>query len=53
MKRFKTIVLIGMLCSFLSVAMIGCEKKGPAEEAGKKIDEAVESVKDAAREAKE
>jgi hypothetical protein len=50
MKIFKTILVIGMVCSFMAVAIIGCEKKGPAEEAGKKIDEAVDSVKDAAKE---
>ena len=35
------------LCLFPLVAVISsCEKKGPAEEAGESIDEAIEDVKD-------
>ena len=35
----------------LTLGPIACEKQGPAEKAGKKIDEAVESVKDTVKKA--
>ena len=47
MKKFKIIVLLSLLCSFLAFATLGCEKKGPMEKAGEKVDEAVDSAKDA------
>jgi len=47
MKKFKIIVLLGLLCSFLPFATIGCEKEGPLEKAGKKVDETVDSAKEA------
>lgn len=34
------------LISFGSLALMSCEKKGPAERAGEKVDEGVEEVKD-------
>jgi len=45
MSRLKTIVLCSILFSFLAMAIIGCEKEGPAEKAGKKMDEAFDSAK--------
>lgn len=48
MKAFKMILFLGILCSFVAVATIGCEKEGAMEKAGKKVDEAVDSVKKAA-----
>ena len=50
MKNLKKIFLLLVLCLFLAVVTIGCEK-GPAEEAGKKVDDTVQSVKEAAKDA--
>jgi len=47
MKKIKAILVLGVLCSFVAVATIGCEKEGPMEKAGKKVDEAVDSAKKA------
>ncbi len=41
--------VVGALC--LSLALIGCEDKGPAEKAGEAIDKAVEDVGDAVKDA--
>ena len=46
MKNIKKVIFLSVLCSFVAVATIGCEK-GPAEKAGQKVDEAVDSVKKA------
>ena len=34
-----------MICGALAFALAGCEKKGPLEQAGEEVDEAVETVK--------
>lgn len=47
MRHLKMILVLGVLCSFVAVATIGCEKEGPMEKAGKKVDEAVDSAKKA------
>lgn len=47
MKKIKMILLFSLLCSFLAIATIGCEKEGPMEKAGKSVDEAVDSAKEA------
>lgn len=47
MRNFKTMFIIGLLCSFVAVVTIGCEKEGPMEKAGKSVDEAVDSAKKA------
>lgn len=47
MKNFKMIVLMSVLCSFFALATLGCEKEGAMEKAGKKVDEAVDSAKEA------
>jgi hypothetical protein len=63
MKVFKTIIAVFLLSLSVSMMSLGCNK-GPAEEAGEKVDEAVEqgadkledageAVKEAAEEAKE
>jgi len=46
MKNLTKVIFLCVLCSFVAVATIGCEK-GPAEKAGEKLDEAVDSVKKA------
>jgi predicted small lipoprotein YifL len=35
------------VCSLSIIALAACKKKGPAEKTGEKVDEAIESVKDA------
>lgn len=35
-----------LLAAVLATGVIACEKKGPAEQAGEEIDEAVETIKD-------
>jgi predicted small lipoprotein YifL len=41
--------LIALACT-LSVGLAGCEKKGPLEQAGEEIDEAVDTVKNGGEE---
>jgi len=41
--------LIALVCA-LSVGIAGCEKKGPLEQAGEEIDEAVDTVKNGGKE---
>ncbi len=46
MKNHLKGILVGcVLCAFLGLAAAGCEKEGPAEKAGKKMDEALDSAK--------
>ncbi len=45
----KFIVLISFL-AFLGIGTIGCEKEGPAERTGEKIDEAAEQIGEKAEE---
>jgi hyperosmotically inducible periplasmic protein len=47
----KLIVMISFLV-FLGISTIGCEKEGPAERTGKKIDETAERVGEKAEELK-
>ena len=47
MKKLTTMLLIPIVCAFLSLATLGCEKEGPMEKAGKKVDEAVDDAKKA------
>ena len=46
MENLKIVLIICVLCSFLAVATFSCEK-GPAEKAGQKLDEVVDSAKEA------
>ena len=45
MKTLQTILIGCILCALLGFTTVGCEKEGPAEKAGKKIDEALDSAK--------
>jgi len=45
MKTLKMVLIGCILCSLLGFATVGCEKEGPAEKAGKKMDKAVDSAK--------
>lgn len=46
MGNLKTVLFLCVLCSFVAVATVSCEK-GPAEKAGQKLDEVVDSAKKA------
>ena len=47
LKKVKAILLVGILCAFFTTVTIGCQNEGPAEKAGKKMDEVVDSAKKA------
>lgn len=44
MKATKLLKSAILLLSFLSFALVSCEKQGPAEEAGENLDEAMEEA---------
>lgn len=46
--RSVSIVLTAL---FLSLGLVACEKEGPAERAGKQIDQGIENTKDAVQDA--
>jgi hypothetical protein len=46
MKNLKVLIMLGVLCAFVAASSTGCEK-GPAEKAGEKVDELVDSAKKA------
>ena len=48
-KYFATLLLITGLA--FAVLTVGCDRQGPAEKAGEKIDKSVEATKDAANDA--
>jgi predicted small lipoprotein YifL len=45
-KNAATNAAIGVCAALLLLGMSACEKKGPVEKAGAKVDQAVDSVKD-------
>jgi predicted small lipoprotein YifL len=49
MKRMTLSVLLSAL--ILSVVLTGCEREGPLERTGERVDEAVENVGDSAEKA--
>lgn len=51
LKKLFISAISVMIALFLLVGISGCEKEGPAEKMGEKIDQSVEEVKDAAEEA--
>jgi hypothetical protein len=53
MKFVKQGVLVLCIIAFCAVGIIGCKKKGPAEKAGKEIDQAFDSAKKKVEEATE
>ncbi|MBE0598931.1 MAG: hypothetical protein IH614_16880 [Desulfuromonadales bacterium] len=50
MKMFRK-GLIVFAAVVLSLGLVACEKKGPLEKAGEKIDQGVENTKDAVQDA--
>jgi hypothetical protein len=51
MKLLCNIFIAGCVLALFAVGPIACENKGPAEKAGKKIDETVDAVKDSVKKA--
>lgn len=49
MKLVKKLVVALMILS-LALPLVACEKEGPAEEAGRKIDKAMDDAKNKAKE---
>ena len=45
MKTVKMVLIGCILSAVLGFTTVGCEKEGPAEKAGKKVDEALDSAK--------
>ena len=43
--------ILGLLAVSMLLALAGCEKEGPAEKAGKEVDEAAAQVKEGMQEA--
>ena len=50
MAIFKKFMIVAMLLAFVSVGF-GCQSEGPAEKAGKKIDQTIEKAGDALEDA--
>lgn len=48
MKIWKKAIIVGCILAMM-VPAFGCSEEGPAEEAGKKIDQAVDDAKDQAK----
>jgi hypothetical protein len=53
MKSLRTKILIICSIAFFSFGFIGCNNEGPAEKAGKNIDQAFDSAKEKVEEATE
>jgi predicted small lipoprotein YifL len=51
MKSFISLVIVVLAVS-LTMMFTACEKKGPAEKAGEKIDQAVDKTTDTVKDAK-
>ena len=49
MSIFKR-TLLSLVAAGLILGLVGCEKEGPMEKAGKKVDEAVEQTEKAIKE---
>ena len=41
--------LLGILCVLLLLGLAACEREGPAEKAGRAVDEAAKDVRDAVK----
>ncbi len=46
-------IIAAILAAFMFTGLTACEKEGPAEKAGKAIDDAASDVSDSAKDAKE
>jgi predicted small lipoprotein YifL len=50
MKMTAKLLWSAMLAATLSVGLAACEKKGPVEQAGEEVDEAIDTVKNGGKE---
>lgn len=50
MKTTAKILWSAMLAATLSLGLSACEKKGPVEQAGEEVDEAIDTVKNGGKE---
>ena len=46
----RATILAGLTCALTLGALAGCEKRGPAEKAGEKIDHTVDTIKNGGHE---
>ena len=53
MKKTGKLLWSALLAATLSVGLAACEKKGPVEQAGEEVDEAVDTIKIGGRESTE
>lgn len=53
MKMTAKILWSAMLAATLSLGLSACEKKGPVEQAGEEVDEAVDTLKNGGKESTE
>lgn len=53
MKVNTKVLWSAMLAATLSVGMAACEKKGPVEQAGEEVDEAIDTLKNGGKESTE
>ena len=47
MKMLRTLLMGALFFGLVGLVTVSCEKEGPAEKAGKKVDETLESAKKA------
>jgi predicted small lipoprotein YifL len=50
MKVDAKVLWSAMLAATLSLGMAGCEKKGPVEQTGEEVDEAIDTMKNGGKE---
>jgi len=53
MNSLRSKILVLCVSAFFAFAFTACEKEGPAEKAGKTVDQTLDSVKEKAEEATE
>jgi hypothetical protein len=50
MTRHRSCLVLGGLVGLVALGPVGCEQEGPADRAGKQIDEAAEETKETVKE---
>ena len=53
MRLVRRTIVVCFVIAFFAVGLTACEKEGPAEKAGKKIDQAFDAAKEKVHEATE
>ncbi|MFW5488154.1 MAG: transport-associated protein [Desulfovibrio sp.] len=49
MVRTFRFLIVAVLLGMFSLSLVGCSDEGPAEKVGKKVDQAVDKIKDDAK----